>query len=391
MRIGLFTDAYYPEISGVATSVYELRNSLTEAGHEVFVFTVSNSEVEPSDYSEINTYRIPSMPLITMKERRIGIPFLKNYMKIIKKLELDLIHTHTEISLGNLGKRAARKFELPHVHTYHTLYENYIHYFKIPENDFTFSLVGKFVKNFTEKCDLIIVPTEKVVESMKQYKIIKPLKVIPTGLDLDKFQNIDWKYAAEIRRRYGIEQDDMVLISICRISQEKKLDKIIRYFKKLSQTTSKIKLLIVGDGPARNELEELSAKLGLTDQVIFTGYVDWDRIQDYYAAGNIFVSASQSETQGLTYAEALAVGIPLLVRQDACLKNVLYHKQNGYGFSDKDDFINGYHFISDKLAKDPKWGSRSKIFSKQDFSDAIISTYEEVCLAVSSYVGINQI
>ncbi|MGI6578630.1 MAG: glycosyltransferase [Saccharofermentanales bacterium] len=378
MRIGLFVDTYYPEISGVATSVYELRNSLLEEGHEVFVFTVSNSEVDPADFSEINTYRIPSMPLVTLKERRIGIPFLKNYLKIIKKLKLDLIHTHTEFSLGSLGKRAAAKFKLPHIHTYHTLYENYVHYFKVPENDFTFKLVGRFVKNFTENCDLIIVPTVKVVDIMERYKIEKPLKVIPTGLDLDKFRNIDWKRVAKIRSRYGIETDDTVLISICRISQEKKLDKIIRFFRELAQTTSKIKLLIVGDGPAKTELEELSAQLGLKDKVIFTGYANREIIQDYYAAGNIFVSASQSETQGLTYVEALAVGIPLLVRQDTCLENVLYHKQNGYGFRGKDDFIQGYRYISDKLAEDPSWGSQNNIFSKQDFVAAITTTYEEV-------------
>lgn len=379
MRIGIFTDTYYPEISGVATSVCELRNSLIDAGHEVFVFTVSNSEVDPTDSSEIHIYRMLSVPFLTLKERRIGIPVLKNHLKIIEKFKLDLIHTHTEFSLGSLGKRAAAKFNLPHIHTYHTLYENYIHYLKIPENDFTFGLVGKFVRKFTKNCDLIIVPTEKVINSMREYKVEKPLKVIPTGLDIDKFRNVDWKRVTEIRNRYGIESDDTVLISICRISQEKKLDQIIRFFHELSQTTSKIKLLIVGDGPAKAELEELTTELNLNDKIIFTGYADWERIQDYYAAGNIFVSASQSETQGLTYAEALSVGIPILVRQDDCLKDVLHHKQNGYGFKDKDDFIRGFHYISNKLAADPGWGSQSKIFSKQDFIDAIISTYEEVC------------
>ena len=230
MRIGIFTDTYYPEISGVATSVCELRNSLIDAGHEVFVFTVSNSEVDPTDSSEIHIYRMLSVPFLTLKERRIGIPVLKNHLKIIEKFKLDLIHTHTEFSLGSLGKRAAAKFNLPHIHTYHTLYENYIHYLKIPENDFTFGLVGKFVRKFTKNCDLIIVPTEKVINSMREYKVEKPLKVIPTGLDIDKFRNVDWKRVTEIRNRYGIESDDTVLISICRISQEKKLDQIIRFF-----------------------------------------------------------------------------------------------------------------------------------------------------------------
>ncbi|HHT24507.1 MAG TPA: glycosyltransferase family 4 protein [Clostridiaceae bacterium] len=379
MRVGIFTDTYYPEISGVATSVYELRNSLIEAGQEVFVFTVSNHEVDPTDSSETHVYRIPSMPFVTLKERRIGIPILKNYLKIIKKFNLDLIHTHTEFSLGGLGKRAAAKFNLPHIHTYHTLYENYMHYLKIPENDFTYSLVGKFIKKFTKNCDLIIVPTEKVIDSMRGYKVERPLKVIPTGLDLDKFRNIDWKKVEEIRSRYEIKSDDTVLISICRVSQEKKLDQIIRFFHELSKTTSKIKLMIVGDGPAKTELEELSTEFGLNDKVVFTGYADWERIQDYYAAGNIFVSASQSETQGLTYAEALSTGIPILVRQDDCLKDVLYHKENGYGFTNKDDFIRGFHYINDKLAEDSSWGSHSEIFSKQDFIDTIISTYEEVC------------
>ncbi len=378
MRIGIFSDTYYPEINGVATSVFELRNGLLAAGHKVFVFTVSNSDAKLNDKSERNVYRVPSIPFATLKERRIGFPNSVKYMNIIERLKLDVIHTQTEFSVGSLGKRAARKFNIPLVHTYHTLYEDYIHYLKIPKNDFTFSLVGKFVKNFTNNCDLIIVPTDKVVNSMHEYKVTKPVKVIPTGLDLDKFQNVDQDHVAQIRKKYNLNTSDLVLSSIGRISQEKSLDQIISHFDQLSGMFPDIKLFIVGDGPGKEELEKLRSELGLTDRIIFTGYVDWNNIQDYYAAGDIFVSASESETQGLTYSEALAAGLPLLVKDDTCLKNVLKHKQNGYGFIDQSDFIQGFIFIKNKLAQNPAWGTAGPIYSRQDFITSVIETYAEL-------------
>lgn len=381
MRIGLFTDAYFPEISGVANSVYELKNGLEDAGHQVYVFTVANSSVNQADDSERNVYRVTSMPFATLKERRIGLPNTIKYFKIIEELNLDLIHTHTEFSLGSLGKRAAYKFNIPFIHTYHTLYENYIHYIKIPQNSFTFSLVGKFVKKFTDTCDLIIVPTAKVIKSMHKYKVNKSLKIIPTGLDLEKFQNVDLKHVGEIREKYKLNPDNVVLISVGRISQEKNLEEILKLFKELAKFNSNVKLMLVGDGPAKAELEDLSSEWGLIDRLVFTGYVDWDRIQDYYAAGDIFVSASDSETQGLTYSEALAVGIPLLVKDDPCLKDVLCHKQNGYAFTSQSDFFQGFNYINNKLLADPNWGKGSKIYTREDFVADIIKTYEEVLIS----------
>lgn len=213
---------------------------------------------------------------------------------------------------------------------------------------------------------------------MHEYKVTKPVKVIPTGLDLDKFQNVDQDHVAQIRKKYNLNTSDLVLSSIGRISQEKSLDQIISHFDQLSGMFPDVKLFIVGDGPGKEELEKLSSELGLTDRIIFTGYVDWNNIQDYYAAGDIFVSASESETQGLTYSEALAAGLPLLVKDDTCLKNVLKHKQNGYGFIDQSDFIQGFIFIKNKLAQNPAWGTEGPFYSRQDFITSVIGTYAEL-------------
>ena len=123
MKIGLFTDTYYPQINGVATSVLMLKRNLEMRGHQVYVFTTTDPK---ADSEEINVYRVPSIPFISA--RRVGMFYNPRLSKIIKGLGLDVIHTHTEFSLGIFGRSMARELNIPFLHTYHTIYEDYTHY-----------------------------------------------------------------------------------------------------------------------------------------------------------------------------------------------------------------------------------------------------------------------
>lgn len=339
MRIGLFTDTYYPEINGVATSVYQLKKELELLGHEVYVFTVSNPKQKEK---ETHVFRMPSIPFVLLKERRVSCAFTKKWYQKIKELHLDMIHTQTEFIVGHMGRKAAEKYHIPLVHTYHTLYEDYTHYLKIPGNERLKGMVRILSRICLNRADVVVVPTKKVEKIVRGYGVKKEIVVQPTGIQLEKFRKIDWKEVAILKKRYGITPKQHVLFSIGRLSQEKNIVEILHYLKSVIAIDKNVRFLIVGDGPERVNLEQLVQEEEITPYVIFTGEVPWSKIQNYYAMGNIFVSASISETQGLTYAESLAVGKPLLVRRDDCLHDLLQEGVNGYAYEKKEDFLKGY-------------------------------------------------
>lgn len=342
MRIGLFTDTYYPEINGVATSVYQLKRELEANGNDVYVFTISNPMQKEK---EEHVYRMKSIPFIFLKERRIGCSFAKKWYQFIGELNLDVIHTQTEFYVGHIGRKAAEKFHIPLVHTYHTIYEDYTHYFKIPGHRKMKGMVRSLSRICLNKADLVVVPTEKVKNIILEYGVKKDIVIQPTGINFAKFEMVDLKKVFELKQKYGLKQENHILLSIGRLSQEKNTTELICFVKRIIEVDKNIKLIIVGDGPKKNGLEYIVQELGLNKYVIFAGKVQWNEIQNYYAIGNVFVSASTSETQGLTYAEALASGKPLLVRKDECLKEVLQPGINGYAYQNEEEFMGYYKML----------------------------------------------
>ena len=342
MRIGLFTDTYYPEINGVANSVFQLKKELENMGNEVYVFTVSNPAVKEK---ETHVYRMRSVACPLLRERRMSYSFFYHWFEIIRSLKLDLIHTQTEFFVGHLGRRAAKKLNIPLIHTYHTIYEDYTHYLTIPGNQRLKCVIRGLSRIFCDHADEVIVPTEKVKNLLLSYGVQRPILVQPTGIDLFKFTMADMKEVTKIRSQYRLSSQHHILVSIGRLSKEKNLPEIIENMEDIVQSDWMARLLVVGDGPERMSCEALVKEKKLEDYVFFTGEVDWKHIQNYYAVGDVFTCASTSETQGLTYAEALACGKPLLVRKDECLKNLLLEGINGYCYQDKTGFLQSYRLL----------------------------------------------
>lgn len=384
MNIGLFTDTYYPEINGVANSTYQLKKELEDRGHNVYVFTVSNSN---ADNEEHNVYRMKSIPFIFLKERRIGISFTGKWYKLIKSLNLDIIHTQTEFVIGHIGRKAAKMLNIPYIHTYHTIYEDYTHYIKVP---FSYKLKGmiRFLsKVWCNGADEVIVPTDKVKDLLESYGVNKDILVQPTGIDIDKFRQTDYEKVAFLRKKYGLTEYNHILINIGRISKDKNLSEIILYMKKVTWTDKNARLVIVGDGPELNSLKMLVKEENIEEYVVFTGEVGWSDIQNYYALGDVFISASTSETQGLTYVEALACGKPLLVRYDKCLEQLLDNGINGYAYNNEEEFKVYY----EKMFKDRQYmamrsdAKKSAIkYSSVEFGRRI----EQIYLSLYSVNGI---
>ncbi|MBR1865809.1 MAG: aldo/keto reductase [Lachnospiraceae bacterium] len=341
MNIGLFTDTYYPELNGVANSVFLLKQELEKKGHNVYVIT---TKTPGAPASEKGVFRVPSKAWDPIPERRIGMVYHPRIAMQIHKMKLDIIHTHTEFSVGMFGRIMAHEMFIPVVHTYHTIYEDYTHYIKkyISSEKRARQFVKQFSKFSVRGAEELIVPTEKVARLMRRYGVKPDINVIPTGIDLKRFQVQDSE-AAKLRLKLmlGIPREHKVVLYLGRVSEEKNIDELMEYFDHYVDRRQAVTFLIVGDGPYRSVLERMAKGKKHRKQIRFAGAKPWDEITHYYQLADVFVSASTSETQGLTYIEALASGLPVVARRDPCLDGVLFHEKNGFMFEDESTFIYG--------------------------------------------------
>ncbi|HFU4561170.1 TPA: glycosyltransferase family 4 protein [Streptococcus suis] len=328
MRIGLFTDTYFPQVSGVATSIRTLKTELEKLGHTVFIFTTTDEDV--NRYEDWDIIRIPSVPFFAFKDRRVAYAGFTDALKIASRYKLDIIHTHTEFSLGILGKMIAKELDIPVVHTYHTQYEDYVHYIA-KGRIIRPGMVKYLVRAFLKDLDGVICPSEIVEDLLMSYNVPISKRVIPTGIDLAKFDRpeIGKDETDELREQLGITSDETMLLSLSRISHEKNIQAIVQAMPKILLENPKVKLVIVGGGPYTDDLQEMIAELNLDEHVQLTGMIAPSDTALYYKAADFFISASTSETQGLTFLESLASGTPILAHSNPYLKNVVTDKMFG--------------------------------------------------------------
>ncbi len=380
MRIGIFTDPYLPNVSGVVTSVLMLKKGLEEQGHKVFIITVGQKK-EYKKEKNLLWYNGIRAPFRAMKMYS-GLIFVGKPVKDVRKLKLDVMHVHTEFTVKRIAKKVSKKDNVPIVYTYHTMYDSYYHYlgkfisffFKRP---LTFFL-RRVIKDMKKISEVIIVPTKKVRQSFVGFKIPVKTKVIPTGLEFSQFykENQDANEIEKIRNSLGLK-DELVLLFVGRVAKEKSLDVIVREFTKLEDKTSK--LLIVGDGPYMGELLQHIRDYKVQERVILTGMIPFDEVSPYYHIGDVFVNASVSETQGLTYIEALASELICLVRYDVNLEELITDNENGIFFQNNEDFGDKLSLIltDEELRNKIKANSRDSIqnYSKEVYAKKCVEVY----------------
>lgn len=350
MIIGLFTDTYPPYINGVSTSVLMLKQGLEKLGHKVYVVTVNNESFSYKE--EDGVLKIPGFPVGIMDFRQSGIYPLKA-LNIIKKWKLDIIHTHTEFSIGTFARLISKQFNIPLVHTYHTMYEEYIYYITKGYFDAASKKLVEYLTLFLcdKTIDELIVPTQKAKELFKEkYKVKRDVHVIPSGIDTTRFykENVDLNQVSEIKKELNLKPSNFVILYVGRIAKEKNIDFLINNFKQVLKKIPKAKFVIVGDGPDIKTLIELTHKNKLDKNVIFTGRVAWDDVPKYYALCDVFTTASTSETQGLTVMEAMGASKPVLAIRDESFELVITDKKDGLFFDNEKDFVD----IMNQLYKD---------------------------------------
>ena len=379
-KILITTDLFTTNTNGVVTSVQNLFDELTAKGHDVRILTLSDTLHSHKDGA---VYYIRSVPLgAVYPDVRMPVSYRHKLIKELIDWKPDVIHSQCEFFSYQFASRISRITGAPLVHTYHTLYEQYLTSYFIPSKR-----VGDFLAKFLSRkrlknVDTLVAPTQKVEHTLHGYGMEAPINVVPSGISLEQhFQRLTEEERQEKRRSLGIGDEDQVLLNLGRLGGEKNLGELMELFAAAREHNKNLKFLIVGDGPAREDLEKLAKKLEVSDYVIFTGMVPPSEVQDYYQLGDVFVSASTSETQGLTYIEAAANGLPLLCRQDDCLADVLQPGENGYEYTSEEEFLNAIDMVMD-----PAWRAsaarRSEqiaaAFDKKAFGEAIENIYESV-------------
>jgi len=305
LTIGCFSDAYAPQINGITTLLKLLKREFERRGHRFVVLAPRYARTQPT-IDEPDVIRFPAFKFILDKQSRVTVPLRREARKVFQ--DLDVVHSHTEFSLGLLGIRAARAQDIPHLHTYHTLYAQYRHYFpKLVRPSERF--VGSVSAAFINRCDAVTVSTTPMVEELQRYGIHVPIHRVPFGMDLSTF-NVP--PSSDIRREFDIGPNEKILLSAGRVAHEKNLSFVIEAFDRARRERDDLRLLIVGDGPARADLEAQAAELRLGDRLIFTGYRDWAQLVDDYKQADLFVYGSKTETQGIVFMEAQAAGLPVV-------------------------------------------------------------------------------
>lgn len=384
MRIGLFTDTYPPFINGVSTSVLMLKQGLEKLGHEVFVVTVNDEAF--SYKKEDNVLKIPSFPVGIMNFRQSGIYPLRA-LKIIKKWNLDIIHTHTEFSIGTFARLVSKQFNIPLVHTYHTMYEEYIYYITKGYFDSASKKLVEYLTLFLcdKTIDELIVPTEKTKILFKEkYKVKRDVHVIPTGIDVSRFynENINKDEVLELKKELGIKPRNFNILYVGRIAKEKNIEFLIENFKNVLKKVRFCKMYIVGDGPDIKDLIELTNKNKLDDKIVFVGKVPWEDVPKYYAACDVFVTASTSETQGLTVLEAMAASKPVVAIKDESFELVIDNGKDGLLFKNEKEYVE----CINKLYKDKKFYNeikvaarkKSNLYSSDTYAKNVLKIYKKV-------------
>lgn len=379
MHIAFFTNFYHPVVNGVVRSVASFREVLMKQGHNVFVFAQSDGSYQDT---EPFIFRYPSLPLPLPGDISAAIPVSPFVEQLLPALKLDVIHTHHPILLGQTAARKAAELGLPLVFTFHTQYWEYTHYIPFPQEaiqEFLKNAVHRWLREYLQKCQHIIIPSESIREILvRDYGLEEQYTVIPTGIDLEPYRCADWQ---ALRKEKGW-QEETVIISVGRLAPEKNWDTLLHAFAKVAAKSPGLRLVLIGDGPARETLQSLAAELGVAEQVTFTGSLPFEEVPCYLKAADVFAFASVTETQGLVTIEAMAAGLPIVAVDGSGTRDIVEHGKQGFLVkNDVDALAKGI----EKLLSDPQRMKRfsnsalkkAKTFDVNELGKQMVAVYEQ--------------
>lgn len=335
MRIAMFTNNYKPYIAGVPVSIEHLADALRNQGHTVYVFAPSyRNQVE-----EEFVIRYPSFP-VKIAGAPVPNVLTRLFFKKVTELDIDIIHVHHPAIVGNVALSIRKKLGIPVVFTYHTRYEEYLHYVKPLQKfeEYT-KAIDWYLSYFCNQCDMIAAPTPGIRTYLLEKQIDTPIGIMPTGIPEDSFRPDD-KKASAIREQY-LAGADYLFCTVSRLAKEKNLDFQLKALQQLKLRMEKggksFRHLIIGGGPEKENLLARIKELGLEENIVLTGNIDNREIKNYQAAADLFLFTSKSETQGIVLLEAMAVGNPVIAVDATGVRDIVENGKNGYMTGEEKD------------------------------------------------------
>ncbi|MBL1272203.1 MAG: glycosyltransferase [Oceanospirillales bacterium] len=335
LRVVMFTNNYLPFIGGVPISIARLRRGLQQLGDELLVVAPRYKD-QPEVEEQI--LRVPSLLAMGEKrEFRLANIFLGRIRKRVRAFHPDIVHLHHPFWLGSLGLFMARRLNVPAIYTYHTRLEHYAHFVPLPGLIFRNLISHALIKRFANKCDGVIVPTYSTEEYLRMIGVKTPTFVQPTGIEYKRFQTVTDGEITELRKTLKLN-DEVVFISVSRLSNEKNIDFMIEAISALRQETNKpFHFLIIGDGHQKDRLQNKIQELGLETSITLAGAIPPDDMAVWYRLGDAFLFASKSETQGMVILEAMAAGLPVVAVRSSGIDDVIRHGFNGFKTPERQD------------------------------------------------------
>lgn len=322
MKIAMMTNNYKPFIGGVPISVERLAKGLREKGHQVVIFAPWYEEQTPEE--DVMRYRV----LFRRRSDGFSVPdsLDPQIEREFREGDFDLIHVHHPMMIGDTARYLSWKYHVPLVFTYHTRYEQYLHYLGLSAFK---GLMPFYIRNCTKNCDMVFAPTPMMRDYLEETGVKSRVRVLPTGLLEDSFHP-DRERALRLRRELAGEKE-YLFCTIARLAKEKNLEFLLESMRRLKERLgSRFRLALIGEGPKKQELEKLAGKLGIEDEMIFVGKVPNREIKNYCRAADAFLFTSLSETQGIVLLESMAAGTPVIAVEATGVSDVIVNGKNGY-------------------------------------------------------------
>lgn len=339
MKIAIFVETYLPYLNGVVTHVKILREGLIHNGHEVLIVTADKNVRE--HVIEDGVLRCPALEMKKIYGYGLSSPLSNTLKKKIREFDPDIIHIQQEFGIGLAGIRAARVLDVPLVYTLHTMYDDYLYYIAPrPLTDIARRISHNYIRFISRRADIVTGPSKKCVDYLANAGVHRKVYVIPNSVELENYTEdaTTPEQRAAIRKKFSIPENAFIACFCGRIGREKGIDNLIRLWKTQVDPDGNSYLMIIGNGPEREELQQLAAELGMKDRVIFTGAVAHEDIPPYYACCNAYATASLSEMYSISMLEAQASGLPVIQRLDPDNIDQIKVGVNGFLFETPEQF-----------------------------------------------------
>lgn len=379
MKILIASDSYKYQTSGASNVVIAMADELRRRGQDVKILAMSNRR---ESFKDGDDYYIKSLPGLVYPDARFS-PVIKDpLLKELKEWRPDIIHMHTEMSAARMARSIAAYDHTPYIMTSHTDYGRFVfgHYCNLRPVRMLCKEVGRIAYR---NAAVVTVPSSKALSFPQLNTLSDRVVVIPNGISLEKYgkRSLDSERQA-LFKQWGLKDNGHTIVMVTRISREKNINEIVSCFPAILDELPDAQLLIVGDGPEREKLENIVAESGISRQVTFTGRIPPEKVYMYYDMGDVFVSASTFEVHSLTYLEAMSHGLPLICRNDPCLKGVLSDGVNGYAYRTRSEFVDDVIRVltHDQLRERMGTASldKSQEFSVECCVDRMLELYKKV-------------